>query len=152
MGCANSIATAILRVQRLKRSDSNICRQVLAWLAVTWTLCLTGFKAERGSLVPCREHTKARILSTQTNIWCIIEYIRLLLTKTHPVHLSRSLLQPPACQMSSGASCWENGCLLISPQCEHRSTSDLRKWIRCREIHSWDSGISLICFISFKLR
>lgn len=46
--------------------------------------------------------------------------------------------------MSSGASCGENGCLLISAPCEHRSTSGSGLHAgRCT-----DRGISLIYFVS----
>lgn len=42
--------------------------------------------------------------------------------------------------------------LLIDFTSAFRSTSDLRKWVTHGEIYSWDSGTSVICFISFKIR
>lgn len=42
--------------------------------------------------------------------------------------------------------------LLIHLTSAFRSTSDLRKWVTHGEIYSWESGTSVICFISFKIR
>lgn len=102
----------------------------------------------RGSLVHCSGADMLSALSCVcVSKWDAVGEVKWKagIRSTQTRHVSLNVWFFSSFQTQNPLQCLQRRWLPI----DSRSTSDRRKWITCRQMHSWDSRTNLISFISF---